>query len=316
MGLARSEQSANPRKLLAGKHVHDAGAPNAGLHQDIARMIGGDFADNGGLLAKRVRTHRSKNATRVGSRKNREEFTFIGDIKRIETENLACSLDFFADRNFGFIEQHPHPRRLCNFAQRAGDASAGGIPQDVNIFTFIQDRLDETIERCGIAGNFRLEFQPFAHRHDGDAMHGDGSIDDDLVTRLRTRWLDVDARAHNTNTSGVDEKFIRFPAIDNFRVPGDEEDARFFGGVMHTTERCDENRPSASPSSRMKATERYWGRAPHIARSLTVPWTANVPMSPPGKKIGLTTYESVLKAIREPSSSKMAPSCKGASSSF
>ena len=39
-----------------------------------------------------------------------------------------------------------------------------------------------------------------------------------------------------------------------------------------------------SPSSRMSAEERASGRAPHIARSFTVPWTAREPMSPPGKK--------------------------------
>ena len=122
-------------------------------------MVGGDFADNRGVLAERVRAHRSKNAIGLGGRNNREEFTFIGDIKRIETEDLACPLDFFADGDLSFIEQpskidstiplsgavslsifvwnsnpgclqmHAHPCSLCNFAQRASDASTGGIPQ-------------------------------------------------------------------------------------------------------------------------------------------------------------------------------------------
>ena len=38
--------------------------------------------------------------------------------------------------------------------------------------------------------------------------------------------------------------------------------------------------------------------APPTARSLTVPWTASLPMSPPGKKSGRTTNESVVIAIR------------------
>jgi hypothetical protein len=40
------------------------------------------------------------------------------------------------------------------------------------------------------------------------------------------------------------------------------------------------------PSSRMKPAESASGRAPHMARSFTVPWTASEPMSPPGKKSG------------------------------
>src|SRR5664280_1344728 len=57
---------------------------------------------------------------------------------------------------------------------------------------------------------------------------------------------------------------------------------------------------AASPSSRMKAAARYSGRAPHMARSFTVPLTASRPISPPGKKIGVTTNESVVKASRVP----------------
>ena len=48
----------------------------------------------------------------------------------------------------------------------------------------------------------------------------------------------------------------------------------------------------------MNASDSASGRAPPTARSLTVPLTASSPMSPPGKKIGVTTYESVVKASR------------------
>ena len=57
---------------------------------------------------------------------------------------------------------------------------------------------------------------------------------------------------------------------------------------------------TANPSSTTKPAESATGCAPATARSLTVPLTASSPMSPPGKKIGLTTYESVVKASRRP----------------
>ena len=63
------------------------------------------------------------------------------------------------------------------------------------------------------------------------------------------------------------------------------------------------------PSSRTKAAEIHWGRAPIIDRSLTVPQMARWPMDPPGKRRGLTTNESVEKAMRSPDGSSMtAPS--------
>ena len=46
---------------------------------------------------------------------------------------------------------------------------------------------------------------------------------------------------------------------------------------------------TGKPSSRMNPADRYCGVAPLTARSLTVPLTANSPMSPPGKNNGETT---------------------------
>jgi len=77
-------------------------------------------------------------------------------------------------------------------------------------------------------------------------------------------------------------------------------------------ERATRHRVSISrPSSRMNPALSASGRAPHIARSFTVPFTASEPMSPPGKINGRTTYESVVNASRPspPGISKTAPSC-------
>ena len=57
----------------------------------------------------------------------------------------------------------------------------------------------------------------------------------------------------------------------------------------------------------MKAQLRYFGSPPHMAMSFTVPQTASFPMSPPGKKRGLTTKLSVEKTSRSPPG-RMAPS--------
>jgi len=54
------------------------------------------------------------------------------------------------------------------------------------------------------------------------------------------------------------------------------------------------------------------GRAPAMAKSLTVPKTASLPMSPPGKNSGVTVKLSVVIARRTPSSSTTALSCGGA----
>ena len=62
----------------------------------------------------------------------------------------------------------------------------------------------------------------------------------------------------------------------------------------------------AKPSSSTKAADSHCGRPAIMATSLTVPLTARSPMEPPGKLVGLTTKESVLKARRSPEGSASA----------
>src|SRR5512140_1666848 len=68
-----------------------------------------------------------------------------------------------------------------------------------------------------------------------------------------------------------------------------------------------------SPSSRIRAHEIATAFAPQTARSFTVPQTARRPMSPPGKKGGVTTYPSVVKAI-SPSIRPRSPASKNGES--
>ena len=65
------------------------------------------------------------------------------------------------------------------------------------------------------------------------------------------------------------------------------------------------------PSSRIIAQLSAKGSAPLTARSFTVPHTASLPMSPPGKNRGFTTYESVVNA-RRGTVSRIAESPRGA----
>ena len=53
-----------------------------------------------------------------------------------------------------------------------------------------------------------------------------------------------------------------------------------------------------------------------MARSFTVPFTARVPMSPPGKNSGFTTKESVVKASLQPFTSTIAWSSNRFSTGF
>ena len=53
----------------------------------------------------------------------------------------------------------------------------------------------------------------------------------------------------------------------------------------------------SAPSSMMNADVMYFGTAPLMSKSFTVPQTASLPMSPPLKNRGVTTKLSVVIAI-------------------
>ena len=72
---------------------------------------------------------------------------------------------------------------------------------------------------------------------------------------------------------------------------------------------------TGSPSSIIKEQLKYFGTAPHIAMSFTVPQTESLPISPPGKNIGSTTKLSVEKASFS-APSTIAPSPKASSAGF
>jgi hypothetical protein len=73
--------------------------------------------------------------------------------------------------------------------------------------------------------------------------------------------------------------------------------ARAAAAIASTSARnVSADRPSSSTSESVSAS----GRAPAIARSLTVPLTASSPIEPPGKRSGLTTKASVVSARSTP----------------
>ncbi len=63
---------------------------------------------------------------------------------------------------------------------------------------------------------------------------------------------------------------------------------------------------SGKPSSSTNPAARYSGRAPDMATSFTVPCTDRLPMSPPGKNSGETTWLSVAITMRPASTAKRA----------
>ena len=103
---------------------------------------------------------------------------------------------------------------------------------------------------------------------------------------------------HDADAGRGDEDAVAFAAVHDLGIAGDEGDARLGAGLPHRGDDALEvghRQPFFENERRREVTAAV---APPTARSLTVPWTASLPMSPPGKNSGRTTKESVVIASR------------------
>ena len=105
-------------QLLAGKQIDDPGASDSGLHQHEAGMLGGHFADDGGLCASGW--DRGQNSASLAGRDNGLELAFVGDIQRVETKNLAGSLISRRHPPGPFRSASRAPKRLRRKASSCG----------------------------------------------------------------------------------------------------------------------------------------------------------------------------------------------------
>ena len=92
MGYVGESNLADSRQLVAGKHVHDTIATEAGAKHDKTRMGVHHPADDFSLGTQGMGPNALKGLTGHGFGDEADKYPFIGDIKRIEPEHLTTSL--------------------------------------------------------------------------------------------------------------------------------------------------------------------------------------------------------------------------------
>ena len=87
-------------------------------------MVDHGFADNGSVATEIESTKRIE--YRLGPLRAYDgyQFAFVGDIERIEAENLAGASDFLAQRYGRFLELESDTRLSGDFIERAGNPSS------------------------------------------------------------------------------------------------------------------------------------------------------------------------------------------------
>ena len=88
MGLSLTDSG----QLLADEHVDNARAAKACTHGDNPVRLRLDLADDCGMTAKRIFLHALDELFGHAAFDNGNQLSFVGNVQRVETQNLARSL--------------------------------------------------------------------------------------------------------------------------------------------------------------------------------------------------------------------------------
>ena len=169
--------------------------------------------------------------------------------------------------------------------QRRGDPAARRVAHGVDARAGSERGGHELVERGGVARDRRpSNVSPSRCERIATPWSPIGPGEQDRVARAHVARRQIDARRHDADARGVDEDLVAAAAPDHLRVAGDDRGRRRAPRPARADSTTRRRSASGSPSSRMKASDSESGCAPPTARSLTVPFTASSPMSPPGKE--------------------------------
>ena len=88
-----------------------------GGHDDLAGVVGDDFADDGGVGGVGTFAERFEDGRSLGFRREDDEASLAGEVKRFESEHAADAAHFGGDRDVGGIEADPDFALVCDLVQ-------------------------------------------------------------------------------------------------------------------------------------------------------------------------------------------------------
>src|ERR1017187_48767 len=212
--------SADPRQLVAGQHVDDAGGAERGVHGDESGMASDHFSDDSGFGAKRMAAHGGERGFGRGYRDDGDELSLVGYIQRVQAQNFAGPAHAVVYDEGRFADGDARVRLHRDFIERAGEAAARGIAHHADIAGRSQDGSHQRVERRGVALDRAFEFEALAPREDGNAVVAERSAEDHDVARARVGGRKIYAGRDHAEARGIDEDAVSAAPLHNFRVAG------------------------------------------------------------------------------------------------
>ena len=150
--------------------------------------LGADLADERGLGAERMR--RSRSSALVGRlrRDDRDELALVGDVERVDAEDLAGADDRGPERQRRLLE---HDRELAPAGRARSAPSRGrrasGRAASEPPGSELEQRRGQLVDRRGVALELDLELELATRDHHRHAVVAEGARDEHAVARRTTR---------------------------------------------------------------------------------------------------------------------------------
>ena len=190
----------------------------------VGRSVTSPIDDRAG--AGRMRAHRRQHAVGVGSRHHRHELALVGQIQRIEAEDLAGALDLLAQRQRVLANADADirsrartrsaPWRCRRASRRAGSGSPGTPPASPPpARPAAGSRCDTSASSASWLRAIRM------------AAPWSPSAPLTMTTSPGRAWFAeiVTPVRHHADAGGVDEQLVGGAALDDLGVAGHDRDA-------------------------------------------------------------------------------------------
>src|SRR5262245_14044208 len=133
LGGHRYPSSANSRKLLAAQRIPHAVPTYARPQADKPRRVVDHFANHLRLASVCALAHPGQHTVRVRVWDDRQEPAFVGDIERVEPEELADAAHRLAYRDGLLLDHDPHAGPSCDLAEYRPHAAPRRVAQAVDL---------------------------------------------------------------------------------------------------------------------------------------------------------------------------------------
>ena len=164
-------------------------------------------------------------------RHERDELTFVGDVQRVDAEDLAGAHDLGPHGHPVLDDRHAELGRQGDLVEHRGDPTTRGVSHAVQVLAAsLQQRLGQRPQRRRVAADVGAQLQLAAGEHDRDAVITDRSGHQDLVAWLHQLGSQCDAVADEPDAGRRHVHAVGFAALDHLRVTGDHRDPGFLGG--------------------------------------------------------------------------------------